>query len=209
MAGILIKKISFEMVDSVAELHMTAFQGYTNTLIGIPYVRAFIRWFCEADKSVALCAIDAIDKPVGYAIGAPLGYATDLNKKILWPAVTGIMMRPWLVFNPRFRWIMGNKLRSFKANKQNQSNKMPILPIPAISLVGIGVHPEARGQGVGQDLLRVFESLAVESGFKSTRLSVYQDNLAACMLYTKAGWKPCNSVNEELLYYYKIFGSNL
>jgi len=207
MADILVKKMSLEMVDSVAELHMTAFQGYTNTLIGMPYVRAFIRWFCQADDAIALCAIDKTNTPVGYVVGAPLGYATNLNKKILWPAVSGILMRPWLVFNTRFRWIVANKMRSLKNRGENQFNKTPMLPSPVISLVGIGVNPEARGQGVGQKLIAAFEFFAIETKSKSMRLSVYADNMAARTLYTKAGWKSFNGATEPLIYYYKILGS--
>lgn len=208
MADILIKKISLEMVDSVAELHMTAFQGYTNTLIGMPYVRAFIRWFSETDDAIALCAIDKTNTPVGYVVGAPLGYTTDLNKKILWPAVTGVLMRPRLFFNPRFRWIVANKIRSLMKRGENQSNKIPILPSPIISLVGIGVPPEARGQGIGQKLLTAFEFFAIETKSKSMRLSVYSDNMAACTLYTKAGWKSLDDVSGPLIYYYKLIGSS-
>lgn len=204
MADISIMKIPLEMIDSVARLHMTAFKGYTNTLIGIPYVRAFIRWFCETDEAIALCAIDSTNTPVGYVVGAPLGYTTDLNKKILWQAVIGILLRPWLVFNPRFRWIVTNKLRSLKEGGKHQSNETPILPSPTISLVGIGVHPEYRGKKIGYKLIREFESSVVEAQAKSMRLSVYSDNIAARKFYAKAGWQLFDNVIGPFVYYYKF-----
>lgn len=208
MADISITKIPLEMIESVAQLHMIAFNGYTNTLIGMPYVRAFIRWFCEADEAIALCAIDSTNTPVGYVIGAPLGYTTSLNRKILWPALTGILLRPWLAFDHRFRWIVANRLRSLMNGGKHQPIKVPILPSPTISLVGIGVHSEARGHGVGQKLLAAFESFAIEAGFKSMRLSVYSDESVARKLYSKAGWKSLDDVNGPLIYYYKIIGSS-
>lgn len=196
--------MSLEMVDSAASLHMIAFQGYTNTLIGMPYVRAFIRWFCESEEAVALCAVDNSNRPVGYVVGAPLGYGTSLNKQTLLPALAGILLRPWLIFNPRFRWIMVNRLRSRNVSRKQQSDGMQTLPDPTISLVGIGVHPDAQGQGVGLKLITTFESYAIEMNAKSMRLSVYPDKMAARQLYTKAGWKLLNDINEPLLYYYRL-----
>jgi ribosomal protein S18 acetylase RimI-like enzyme len=204
MADVSITKISLELIDSVAQLHMAAFKGYTNTLIGIPYVRAFIRWFCEADEAIALCAIDSTKTPVGYVVGAPLGYTTHLNQRVLWPAVTGILLRPWLVFNPRFRRIVANRFRSLKEGGKHQSNEIPILPSPTISLVGIGVHPEYRDKKIGHKLITEFESSVVEAQAKSMRLSVYSDNIAACKFYAKAGWQIFDNVIGPFVYYYKV-----
>ncbi|MCE7918293.1 MAG: hypothetical protein DPW21_07530 [Anaerolineae bacterium] len=204
MIDIEIKKMSLEMVDSAASLHMIAFQGYTNTLIGMPYVQAFIRWFFESEEAVALCAVDDSNRPVGYVVGAPLGYGASLNKRTLLPALVGILLRPWLIFNPRFRWIVANRLRSWNVSRKQQSHGMPTLPGPTLSLVGIGVHPDAHGQGVGLKLITAFESYAIEMNAKSMRLSVYPDKIAARQLYTKAGWKLLNNVSEPLLYYYKL-----
>jgi ribosomal protein S18 acetylase RimI-like enzyme len=192
------------MVDSVADLHMVAFQGYTNTLIGMPYVRAFIRWFCETDDAIALCAMDSANTPVGYAIGAHLGYEINLNKKILWPAASGILLRPWLVFNPHFRRIVTNKLRSLTKFRNHQNNQVPILPSPTVSLVGIGVHPQYKGKKIAHELITVFESRVLESRAKSMRLSVYSDNIAARKFYEKAGWQIFDNVIGPFVYYYKI-----
>jgi ribosomal protein S18 acetylase RimI-like enzyme len=196
------------MVDHVAELHLVAFEGYTNTLIGKPYVRTFISWFCEADEAIALCAIDRTNTPVGYVFGAPLGYSTKLNKKILWPAITGILLRPWLVFNNRLRWIVVNRVRKLIMREKLDMNEKPILPSPTMSLVGIGVHPKSRGQGVGQKLLMAFELSTIEAKAKSMRLSVYPEKIAARKLYTKAGWKSFDDVKGPLIYYYKSIESS-
>lgn len=204
MADILIKAISPEMIDDVAGLHMSAFEGYTNTLIGKGYVKAFIKWFCETDEAIAICAIDSTNTPVGYVVGAYLGYEAKLNKKILWPALSGILLRPWLVFNPRFRSIVANKLRSFTKGSKNQVNQIPTLPSPTVSLVGIGVHPSFKGKGVGYELINAFEARVVEYQAKSMRLSVYSDNIAARKFYEKAGWQVFDNVNGPFVYYYKI-----
>lgn len=206
MADITVTKIPIEMIDSVARLHMTAFKGYPNTLIGMSYTRAFFRWFCEADEAIALCAVDNVRNPVGYVVGAPLGYTKDLNKFVLWPSFTGILLRPWLVFNTRLRQIVVDRLRSLIKHEKSGIDHLPILPSPTISLVGIGVHPEARGKGVGQKLLLTFEYFAIEAMAKSMRLSVYPNNLDACRLYTKVGWKSLGNPNGPLIYYYKIIG---
>lgn len=204
MTDITIKKISYEMIENIAQLHMIAFKGYTNTLIGKSYVRAFIRWFCESNEAIALCAIDKTNNPVGYVVGAPLGYTARLNKKIIGPAMIGIVIRPWLAINPRFRWIVINRIKSLRQSGMRNLEVTPILPSPTISLVGIGVHPDYRGKKIGDELIKEFETNVRKIHAKSMRLSVYKDNIAACKLYEKSGWKFFNQVNQPFVYYYKI-----
>ncbi len=206
MENISVVKIQLDMIADVARLHMAAFEGYTNTRIGLPYVRAFIRWFCITDDAIALCAVDNAKTPLGYVVGAPLGYGTNLNRTVFWPAVGGILLRPWLAFDTRSRVIAVERLCSLIKRKTSYVSNVPILPSPTISLVGIGVDPQARGKKVGQKLMAVFESCVIEAKAKSMRLSVYPDKVAACKLYQKAGWQPFISKNTPTMYYYKIIG---
>jgi len=57
-------------------------------------------------------------------------------------------------------------------------------------LYSISVAPEARGEGVGEALLRAAERLAMRRGSAIMRLEVRADNLPARKLYERHGYEP-------------------
>jgi ribosomal protein S18 acetylase RimI-like enzyme len=60
--------------------------------------------------------------------------------------------------------------------------------IPSYGIVGIGVKPSYRGQGLGTLLIKEFETIAKNEDAKKIGLSVAEDNLAAIKTYTKNGF---------------------
>jgi ribosomal protein S18 acetylase RimI-like enzyme len=57
-----------------------------------------------------------------------------------------------------------------------------------LELTYIGVHPSARGKGVGGQLIHAFAEAARRAGYTSLVLSVETDNPAAIALYEKHGF---------------------
>lgn len=54
--------------------------------------------------------------------------------------------------------------------------------------LGMGVQPEFRGQGIGEDLLRTCLDKALRKGITRIELKVRADNASAIRLYAKAGF---------------------
>ena len=190
VSELLIVRLDEPAIAGVARLHRLAFAGYLNTRLGMPYLLAFIRWFCEAEDGIALVAVDQGGQPAGYVVGAPLGYTKRLNLEILRPALRGMLLHPWLLFDSRFRQAAWRRFRSFAGAEPASNQEMhPALPLPTVSLVGIGVHPDWRGRQIGARLLVAFEENARQLSSRSMRLSVYPENIPACKLYEKAGWQ--------------------
>lgn len=189
------------LVRGVAELHRLAFAGYLNTRLGRPYLRAFFRWFAEAEGAVALCALRA-GQPVGYVVGAPLGYTRALNRRVLGPALLGMVLHPGLAADPHFRQTVAGRWQALRG--QAPPDDAPDLPEPTFSLVGIAVHPAARGQRLGQRLVDDFEAQARGGGARALRLSVYPENEAARRLYTRAGWHHHPRSGARADYFYKV-----
>lgn len=65
------------------------------------------------------------------------------------------------------------------------------LPQPQeLVMDGIAVHPAARGQGVGTQLLEVLYQFAQQHGYRSIRLDVINTNPGARRLYERVGFVP-------------------
>lgn len=65
-------------------------------------------------------------------------------------------------------------------------------------LRSVWVHPEARGHGVGDGLVRAVEGWARRSAFRSLRLSVLPGNDAALALYRRNGFAVTGEPGELL-----------
>jgi len=202
-----VDKPAKEFIPAVARLQQIALAGYLNTRLGQRYQEAFVRWFCEDKDAIALVALGKGDQLLGYVVGAPLGYATVLNRAVLRPALIGISARPWLLLDRRFRKAARGRLSMLLGGNATSAGAapQPELPSPTVSLVGIGVQPESRGQGIGLALIAAFEEQARARAARSLRLSVYPDNYAARRLYERAGWHPAVEPDSyQAMYYFKF-----
>lgn len=184
--------LSAPMISRAVEVHMEAFAGYMNVLLGRTYVHAFLSWFVSDQEAIALGATIGADL-AGYVVGAPADYQRRLNRDLA-PLVAQIfILRPWLFFRPNLRRAVIARIRSLAL--RNSGRPTPRMATPGevspsqiVSLVGIGVSSAARGQGAGKFLLRHFEAKAREAGMQSMRLSVYRTNSSARGLYERMGW---------------------
>jgi ribosomal protein S18 acetylase RimI-like enzyme len=52
----------------------------------------------------------------------------------------------------------------------------------------VGVHPDAWGKRVGENLLRALPDALAESGYSAAELLVYVDNARGVRLYERLGW---------------------
>lgn len=198
-----------DLLLEIVDLHIEAFHGYMNSRLGRGYVLAFLNWFCKQKDAIALAAVNPQNKPVGYVVGAPVGYEQTMNRDLFWIASIALMMRPWLFLDGAVRHTVAQRFRLLLSQKNAPQAKLT-LPEPVMSLVGIGVASSAAGQGIGTSLMLAFETKAVQLGMTSMRLSVYPGNLAARRLYEKNGWRPFVEQVEpgQAMYYSKmLFGS--
>jgi len=177
------------IADAASKIHLQAFSGYLNALLGAGYARALIDWFAQQGDAIALAAIDGNHRVIGYAIGAPETINHKLRGDLFWVTVRSVVSRPWLILDKRL-WKVGYA-RLVKKKDADNSNYEPELPEPTMSLFGIGVEPLHRRKGVGQQLLFAFEERAKALKYRSLLLWVYADRATTRRLYEKCGWRPC------------------
>ena len=192
-------------VSEVVPVHLEAFAGYMNSRLGVKYVRSFISWFCRAERSIALVAVDETGKVAGYVLGAPVGYDRKLNRDLLWVAAAGLLGHPWLLLRRQIRRAILRRLKVLVGDVHNIASR-PKLPEPTMSLVGIGVASSAQGTGIGFHLVRAFEHRAQQLGMRSVLLSVYASNATARRLYARCGWQQGlePSRPSDLMFYSQI-----
>lgn len=179
-----------EMVREVAYLHLNAFAGYLNCSLGKNYIKAFIQWFIRREDAIAIAAVDHDHRVVGYAVGAPVGYDSILNRELVWVVIAAVVLHPWICFRPSFWRVLRARLFTLL---RPPSSSLPWreLPEPRMSLVAIGVARSWRRRGVGLRLMQGFMAKARELKMRSLLLSVRKDQTVARELYEKCGWRAC------------------
>jgi ribosomal protein S18 acetylase RimI-like enzyme len=173
-------------LEGVIPIHLEAFAGYMNASLGKRYARAFLGWFTRRTDAIALKALGQGDCIAGYAVGAPLSAGRALSLGLAGTVLGCMAARPWLLLSPRIQKAIIGRVRVMISGRQAEGDVC--CESGTISLTGIGVAPEARGQGIGELLLMAFEARARDLGMRRLRLSVYPENAAARGLYEKCGW---------------------
>jgi ribosomal protein S18 acetylase RimI-like enzyme len=198
------------MLQDVAGLHLEAFAGYLNARLGRGYAKAFIKWFIRRERTVAIAAINGNKKIVGYALGAPVGYGRGLNRELFWGVAARIIIRPWLLFNPRLWIVIAARARSLMGLREIAQQVFE-LPSPTMSLVAIGVASSQRRSRIGQRLMRAFEAEASKFQTRSLLLSVYEDRTGTRRFYEKCGWQHYSGQVSKggVIRYFKILQSDL
>jgi ribosomal protein S18 acetylase RimI-like enzyme len=203
--GVALVPMTTEMVPAVAKVHLEAFTGYMNTGIGTAYVRAFMNWFLQAERAIALVATNSEGQVIGYVVGAPLGYESSMSCDLFWVAAAGMIVRPWLFFNKQFRNTLMKRLKLILGRSLARQTELE-LPEPIMSLVGIGVSPSAQGKKVGLCLMQAFEAKVRRLQMQSIELSVYPDNVVARRLYERCGWQALSGSlgKNEVMHYFRV-----
>ncbi|MBZ0294176.1 MAG: GNAT family N-acetyltransferase [Anaerolineae bacterium] len=183
-------------------LHQAAFAGSMGVELGKRYVTNFLKWFITDPEALNLIC-EADGRLAGYAFGAPQGYNTRMNRALIGTIALATITHPWLFARSGFLAQLPERLRHLLG----RSNKAPS---PALSsdepprrlfrMVGLGVSPDFRRQGIGQQLIKAYEDEAWARGYEALQLSVYENNSGARALYETCGWKPIKSNGKVVTY---------
>lgn len=182
----------------VSEIHLAAFPDSALTLLGAEAVRRYYEWLLTGPhECFALGASVDADILMGYCFGGVFNGALSgflrQNRAFLFGRV---LLRPWLGLNPLFRERATAGLRILR----RFGRQPPTAPLPSsavaepkpglpFGILGIAVHPDAHGQGIGTALMAEAERTARRSEFKEMNLTVQMSNTQAISFYEGLSWE--------------------
>jgi ribosomal protein S18 acetylase RimI-like enzyme len=190
----LLRQTSEQFLDKVALCHIQCFPNSFGIRLSFNYTKRSLEWFLVGENRF-LFHIESDNKVIGYCGGFRSSFAGDgstssMLQYAIREAMEGLIKKPYLLFHPdvlkRYPLIFRNIFRiSFNSKKNTSVN----YDNTKIGLVVIGVHPDYRGKGVFDLLMKNFEQESQKRDASKITLSVKASNLRAIAAYKKAGWQ--------------------
>ena len=170
----LIVPLSRELVGAVARLHCCTLKGLLSTL-GVRAVRAYYLACIESPSAVALVCVEH-NMVCGFVLGS--ADPTRLRAEVLRAAPVRILLAVcWrLVAKPSTGWHIFRHIRG--PEKGGYDDR-------AAELIYLAVSSDARGRGVGQNLVDAFTQRMRDAGAGTYELSADDDNALAINFYEK------------------------
>ncbi|MBS1731238.1 MAG: GNAT family N-acetyltransferase [Bacteroidetes bacterium] len=185
-------------LDEMAFLHQACFPGSLSSQLGKKYARRTLQWFLS-DEHRFLIHVNQDEKMVGYVGGFISQYPGDgstsgMLRFAMREAVSGVVRKPWLIFHKNLRQHYPLVIRNiYQKIIPGKKHLVPVKKYLAkeqkIGLVVIGVHPDNRGNGVFELLMKAFEEESRKRKIEKMVLSVKPDNKRAIRAYQKVAWQ--------------------
>ena len=180
----------------VSEIHLAAFPNSALTMLGAEAVRRYYEWLLTGPHECLALGASVKADIMGFCFagvfrGAMSGFLRQ-NRAFLFGR---ILSRPWLSLNPLFReraTAAFRILRRFGRQPAGLPGAAAISdPKPTIlfGILGIAVHPDAHGQGMGTALMAEAERTARRREFKEMQLTVQMSNQQAISFYEGLNWE--------------------
>ena len=194
-------KIEFSTQDdlrALAACHKASFPNSLSSKMGNRFIMKMLSWYISDERGI-LFHLKQGDQYLGYCGGILIqkpglpGAASSITQHSFKTFVLSFALRPWLLLHPenlkRLTFIKKNILaRLFPKKRVNSLVSHQIDFKPAMGLVVIGVPEYLHSRGYGSSMLKEFERIAKDKGFKKITLSVNPVNLKAIRAYRKNDW---------------------
>lgn len=193
---------------------------FSDSEFSMIYLAERFKYLIHNEDAVTVSAKNNAGKMLGLVYGGPEGYKNKMNKHIMKKIVWSLLRKPYLLFGGEFIYKYKSALKRLTAKLKprrikneaitNSSKTYYSPPSPILRLTGIAVLKEYSHLGIGEQLLKGYETAAKERNYKSIILETPETNIGAIKFYEKYGWK--NYVNENAnigkVYFYKLIPEN-
>lgn len=176
-----IRKAEKTEYSILADIHQKAFNNFFLTTLGKDFLRTYYKASLKSSESVAFCALNDKKQIVGFCIACTLskGYHKRLIKNnlidFLFQGISILLTRPKALFR-----LVSNLDKSTSENDDGNYAE----------LLSIAVSPNAKGMGIGKDLVSHFEAETKARGCQKVALTTdYFNNEDVIAFYKKSGYK--------------------
>jgi ribosomal protein S18 acetylase RimI-like enzyme len=200
-----LQRTQLSQIRDVAICHQKCFPDSFSSKLRNSYLTKTFEWFLAADNRF-LFHIESHNQIIGYCGGFKSSFPGDgstsgMLQYAMKEAMKGLIRKPHLLFHSdlmrRYPLIIKNIYkRIFKSKK----NIPPIIYCDnvKIGLVVIAVHPDYRGKGVFELLMKNFEEESKRRGAAQITLSVKSSNTRAIAAYKKSGWQIALQTKKDI-----------
>lgn len=167
--------------EILARVHIAAFKDFFLTSLGKGFLKTYYSANLKSTKSISICAVDDKDQIIGFSFGCTQakGYHKELLKQNLIAFIfQGIVI---LFSKPGKLWRLARNMEKTKLIEDDGKYA---------ELLSIAVMPNAKGLGIGRELIAHFESDAKARGCKKVALTTdYYNNDDVVAFYKKSGYE--------------------
>jgi hypothetical protein len=185
-------------LGGLTKCHKESFPNALSTKLGDRFIKKMLSWYI-LDARGLLFHIKYHDQYFGYCGGILIkqpglpGAATSITQHSFKSFIFSFISKPWLIWHPenlkRIKFIKKNILTWLGVKKNINSPVTNNGNFEAtMGLVVIGVPTYLQSKGYGSAMLKEFERIAKENGFKKIALSVKLTNIKAINTYKKNKW---------------------
>lgn len=167
--------------EILSHIHLTAFKDFFLTTLGNSFLKTYYSSALKSAESIAIGAVNQNDQIVGFCVGCTQakGYHMRLIKQNLFQfLLQGIVI---LFSNPSALWRLAKNIEKNKITDDNGNYA---------ELLSIAVSPDAKGSGIGKEMIAKFEAEAKAKGCIKVALTTdYYNNDDVIAFYKKSGYE--------------------
>ena len=178
MKMIIYRKSTLLESGQIAKIHLKSFPNFFLTTLGYSFLKTYYKSCSKSKEAISISAINQDDKKLlGFAVGC--FKSEGFNKRLIFSNSLEYSYRAiLLLFTKPIALI-----RLFKNLEKNNDKGN------YAELLSIGVLPDKKGFGIGQNLLVKFENQVREKGINTITLTTDADsNDSVLRFYKKSGY---------------------
>lgn len=192
-----IRNVKIEESKSLADIHIESFKYFFLTSLGAQFLDTYYKSCIKSNESIAICAIDENEKMIGFTVGCL--HSKGFHKRLIQQNLLAFVLQGLLIFFSKPKSIV--RLFSNLGKNTDKSDNGHYA-----ELLSIGVLPDYNGQGIGKELIKRFEEVAMNSGCSEIALTTdFYGNSKVLEFYKTTGYKTyCEFITYPKRRMYKL-----
>jgi ribosomal protein S18 acetylase RimI-like enzyme len=175
-------KSTIDQSDQIAKIHLKSFPNFFLTTLGYSFLKTYYKSCSKSKEAISICAIDNETKEiVGFAVGCL--NSKGFNKRLIYSNLGAYLFQTFILLFTKPVALVRLFKNLGKGNDISDKGNYA-------ELLSIGVSPDKKGLGIGQNLLAKFENQVREKSINTITLTTDADsNDNVLKFYKKSGYK--------------------